>query len=276
MIAALLITFREVIEATLIVATMVGILTKLRQHTLLKTVWTATISAILASIAFLGIGTYLGFQVQELYSGEIEDLIEGILMIISASFVTWAVFFLHNTFGKYKVELLEKINDTANLGEKNAVFILVFTAIFREGIEIVLFLSTLYFATNPSQIFLGFVVGTILALAICFLILKTTISFPVRYAFKISSWLLVLFAAGLLARGIHELAEVGVIPELTKITIPLIPDASTFIGSTTKIVFGITQTMDYTQIAVYAGYMLFMAWWLNKSDASIQTKQNFD
>ena len=143
MLAALLISLREVIEATLIVATVVGILTKLKQTTLIKTVGMATIAAVIMSLTLLGLGSFLGIKVQEFYTGEIEEVIEGSLMIISAAFVTWAVFFLHDTFGRDKLKLIKKINDTVSQGEKNAIFVLVFTAVLREGFEIVLFLSLL-------------------------------------------------------------------------------------------------------------------------------------
>jgi high-affinity iron transporter len=108
MLPAFLITLREVIEASLIVATILGILTKLNQTKGIKTVWFATIAAALVSVSLLGIGSVLGIKVQELYSGKTEEFIEGVLMVISAIFITWAVFFLHNYFGKYKTQLLQK------------------------------------------------------------------------------------------------------------------------------------------------------------------------
>lgn len=262
MLAALLISLREVIEATLIVATVVGILSKLKQNSLIKTVGVATVSAIAVSVLLLALGSFLGLKLQEIYVGEIEDVIEGSLMMISAAFVTWAVFFLHNTFGKDKLKLIEKINETVHVGEKRAIFILVFTAVFREGFEIVLFLSTLYLSTSPQQIFTGFFFGLLIGLAFCYVVFKTTIKLPIHYAFKVTSILLVIFAAGLFSRGVHEFAEIGVIPEINAITLAFLPEKTTIVGQFIKTLFGITKKMDMIQISVYAGYVAFMSWWL--------------
>ena len=140
MLPAFLITFREVIEASLIVATILGILVKLKQFKGIKTVWYATALAAILSILLLAVGSLFGLKIQELYTGKTEEFIEGIFMVTSAIFITWAVFFLHKYFSKYKVQLLQKIKATVENQEQKGLFILVFTAVFREGFEIALFL----------------------------------------------------------------------------------------------------------------------------------------
>lgn len=261
MLPAFLITFREVIEASLIVATILGILVKLNQKKGIKTVWLASGTALVVSIFLLGLGSLVGLKVHELFE-ENEPYIEGSFMFISAIFITWAVFFLHNYFGKYKLKLLQKIKTTIAQEEQRGLFVLVFTATFREGLEIVLFLSTIYFSSNLENIFAGFLAGTLGALSITFGLFTTTLKLPVFYAFKTTSILLILFAAGLLARGIHEFTEVGLIPEVTKITLAFIPPSTTFIGDMLKAVFGVTQKMNLIQLSFYAGYTAFMSWWV--------------
>lgn len=262
MLPSFLITFREVIEASLIVATILGILVKLNQRRGIKTVWYATGLAALVSIILLGLGSLLGIKVQEIYSGKTEGLIEGLLMVTSAVFITWAVFFLHKYFGRYKAHLLQKIRSIVEREEQRGLFVLVFTAVFREGIEIVLFLSTIYFSSNPQSIFTGFAAGVLGALIISFGLFTATLRLPVFYAFRTTSLLLILFAAGLLARGIHEFAEIGILPEIGKMTFAFIPPKATFSGDLLKAVFGITQKMDIIQLSLYATYVSFMSWWV--------------
>lgn len=262
MIPSFLITLREVIEASLIVATILGILTKLNQRKGIRTVWLATSAATIVSIALLGLGSILGIRVQEIYSGKTEELIEGMLMMLSAAFITWAVFFLHKYFAQYKTHLLVKIKKTVETEEQRGLFWLAFTAVFREGFEIVLFLSTIFFSSNPTSIFIGFSGGLAGGLIIAFGLFAATVRFPLLYAFRVTSALLILFAGGLLARGVHEFAEAGILPELTIFTLTFLPAKATIAGEFTKAIFGITKTMDITQILTYVGYVSFMLWWV--------------
>lgn len=261
MLPAFLITFREVIEAALIVATILGILVKLKQKKGIHTTYIAAFAAGAASILLLIVGSLLGVRVQELYE-EKEEIIEGILMITSAVFITWAVFFLHTYFARYKTKLLQKIKSTVEQQEQKGLFILVFTAVFREGFEIVLFLSTIYLSENPQHILGGFTLGALCALAVAFALFRATLRMPVYYAFRTTSILLILFAAGLLGRGLHEFGEIGLIPEFGEMNIVFLPEASTFVGGIIKAVFGITQKMHLTQLTAYSLYVIIMSWWV--------------
>lgn len=75
----------------------------------------ATAAAAITSVLLLGLASSMGLKAQELYSGRTEQLIEGVLMSVSAIFITWAVFFLHNYFGKYKTTLLAQLRETVQL-----------------------------------------------------------------------------------------------------------------------------------------------------------------
>lgn len=262
MLPAFLITFREVIEATLIVATILGILYKLNHTKSIKTVWYATSLAVFVSSFLLFIASILGIKIQELYTGRVEELIEGVFMVTSAVFITWAVFFLHSYFGKYKVELLQKVKKTLEAQEQKGIFLLVFTAVFREGFEIVLFLSTIYFSSNPAHIFSGFATGIVAGLIVSYFFFNATLKMPIFYAFRVTSALLILFAAGLLARGIHEFAEAGLVPEFGEVMLHIVPAKGTFFGDMIKAVFGITQSMDYMQIGLYLLYTAVMTWFV--------------
>lgn len=262
MLPAFLITFREVIEASLIVATILGILIKLNQKKGIKTVWLATVAATVVSVALLIGGSLFGLRMQEVYSGKTEEIIEGGLMITSAVFITWAVFFLHKYFGNYKAKLLQKIKHTVEEQEQKGLFILAFTAVLREGFEIVLFLSTIYFSSQPKEILTGFLGGLGGGLLVSLAFFTATLKMPVFYAFRVTSILLILFAGGLLARGIHEFAQVGLIPEIGKVTFAFMPEKTTVIGDMIKAIFGITQKMHATQLVPYTAYIAFMHWWV--------------
>ncbi len=260
MIPSLLITFREVIEASLIVATILGILTKLNRKQEIKTVWLATLTAA-SFICLIILGaSFLGLQIQELYE-DIEPLIEGILMISSSLFITWAVFFLHTYFAKQKMHLLQKVKSTIAQNAQKGIFLLVFTAVFREGFEIALFLTTMYFSETPIQIFSGFSLGIISGLLVSFSLFSATIRIPIFWAFRATSALLIVFAAGLLARGLGELMEAGVVPTLMNLptfTFSIVPVHESFTGHLFETLFGISHSMHAMQLILYTTYMYLM------------------
>ena len=262
MLAALLITFREVIEATLIVATVLGILTKLRQTKSIKTVWLATLAATVVSILLLVGGSLLGLRIHQLYTGKTEELFEGIMMFTSAVFITWAVFWLHKYFARHKLALLQKVKSTIETEKQTGLFILVFTAVFREGFEIVLFLSTIYLSTNPFEVFSGFGIGAFLGFLVAASLFTATLKLPLYRAFQATTLLLILFAAGLATRGVHEFTEAGLIPEYAKITLAFLPPKGHIVADTIKSIFGLSQTMDHLQLWVYAGYIALMRWYV--------------
>ncbi len=261
MIPAALITFREIIEAILIVATILGILTRLKQSQSIRTVWLGTIIASLVSVGLLVWGSLLGLKVQEFYESY-EPLFEGIMMIVSAIFITWAVFWLHKYFVRQKLVLLQKVKSTIARKKQAGLFALVFTAVLREGLEIVLFLSTIYLSAKPLEVVTGFGIGAILGLLVAVSIFTATLKLPIYRAFQTTTVLLVLFAAGLAARGAHEFTEAGLIPEFTKITLAFLPANGHAVGDTIKSIFGLSQSMDYLQLTVYASYIAFMRWYL--------------
>lgn len=265
MFPAFLITFREVIEASLIVATITGILYRLGQRKHLKILLRATLLALVISILLLAGGSLLGYNMHTVYSGKTEEFAEGVMMTLSVFFITWAVFFLHVHFSGHKEHLMKKVKDSIEKEEERGLFAFIFLAVFREGFEIVLFLSSIYLSSKPADIAVGSLGGLLSGVLLSALLFKTSQKVSIRYAYHASTVLLLLFGAGLLARGIHEFAEAGVVPELLKISFVFIPSTGTFIGETLKTLFGITRNMDILQIGGYALYLIIMMAYLRRS-----------
>lgn len=258
MAPAALITFRETIEAALVVAMIAGIFVRLKELRGIRTVIVGVIAAVLASL-ILGTGTLaIGSQFAHWYQGKNEELLEGILAITTAVLVTWAVLALDRQFRRYKMQLIQKITTQIESHDSVGIFFIAFTSVFREAVEIILLLSTMVFTATPIEIAQGFGVGLTAGLVFTMLILTATIKLPVRIVFRVTTYLLVFFAAGLLGKGIHELIEYGLIPELFKLHLFFLPARETFVGSLAYALFGLRNTMDALQYAVYTLYVLVM------------------
>jgi high-affinity Fe2+/Pb2+ permease len=98
------------------------------------------------------------------------------------------------------------------------------------------------------MIFTGFGLGLVAGLCVSLLLFTATIKLSVFYAFRVTSLLLIFFAAGLLARGIGEFINA--------------PDASSYIGNLIQGTFGITRSMSAAQLIPYGGYITGMSWWV--------------
>jgi high-affinity iron transporter len=258
MFPTFLITFREVIEASIIISLVIGILKKLEQYQNIRIVYKAATTAILLSLVLVVVGSLLGLKVHELYE-EYEPYIEGALMILSSIFITWAVFFLHNFSSLSQRKLTKKITSSLTNTDSRGLFLLIFSSVFREGFEIVLFLSTLYFTSSPQQVVGGFLLGITIGILVSLGIYRFTNKSDLIFATKTASIMLVLFSAGLLIRGIHEFSEVGLVPEIGTIALNFIPASTTLVGGVLKSLLGITQKINLIQIVCYVVYVVWLS-----------------
>jgi high-affinity iron transporter len=89
---------------------------------------------------------------------------------------------------------------------------LAFVAAVREGIKTVLFLTAAAFGATPAETLLGGTLGLAIAVVLGWLMFAAGKRLDVRGFFRVTSVLLILFAAGLLAHGVHELQEAALLP----------------------------------------------------------------
>ena len=203
-IAAFLITFREALEAALIIAIIVAYLTKINKNGAKKYVWIGSAAAILLSFA-IGILVFIFF-------GKLGDLaesaFEGCASILATIVLTAMIFWMARNSRNMKEHLQKKIDTFISKKYLIGIASIAFIAIFREGIETVLFLTALY-GIDFAGTFIGMAGGLLIVVAISYLLLKGTVRLPLQKFFKYTSIILIVFAAGLLGYGIHELMDAG-------------------------------------------------------------------
>ncbi len=87
---------------------------------------------------------------------------------------------------------------------------LAFVAVFREGVEIILFLYAIGIKDGISVI--PSIIGAVLALFLGYFIFVQGIKVPLKKFFNVTSVFLIFVSAGMLTYGVHELESGGVIP----------------------------------------------------------------
>ncbi len=259
MFSSLLITLREGIEASLIIGIMLAYLVRTGNRQYFKQVWLGTGLAVLASLIA---GTAISVTAGEL-EGRAEEIFEGTATILAAVVLTWMIFWMRRQSLNIKASLQAEMQTAMQGGAALGLVLLAFVAVVREGVETALFLfaanST---AESPAAFISGGLIGLFLAVLIGYGIYRGTARLNLRAFFNVTGLLLILFAAGLLAHGIHEFNEAGLIPEIVEHvwdTNGVVPEGSTF-GRFLTALFGYNGNPSLSEVVGYLAYMAVVFW----------------
>lgn len=254
MLASFLLAVREGIEAALILGIVFGLLQKSGETQYKRAVWWGAGAAVGLSI-FAGISLQL---VGASFSGTAEEVFEGSLMLIAAGILTWMIFWMKRQARQIKGNLEREIQQAVSDRRNRAFFTLAFAAILREGVELALFLTAAGMSSSRTEVLTGAVLGLGAAAVLGWLLYTTSIQLNLKWFFNVTGFLLLLFAAGLVAHGIHEFNEAGWIPEILAPiwnTNSIIHEDSG-LGLTLKALFGYNGNPSLTEAA---GYVLYLA-----------------
>jgi high-affinity iron transporter len=253
MLAGFLITIREGLEAALIIGVVLGTLSKLGRRELRRVVWLGVIAAIGLSILIGGVIIALGAS----FEGEAEEIFEGFAMLLAAAVLTWMIFWMFQQAREINQQLTRDVQRATSSRNRASLFLLAFIAVLREGIELGLFLTAAAMVSDGPSTLLGGLLGLAASLVVAWLLFKSLINLDLRKFFLATGVLLILFAAGLVAHGIHEFNEAGWIPPLIEHVWDINPilDEGSFIGSLLKGLFGYNGNPSLTETFAYFGYL---------------------
>jgi len=263
LLVPIFLAFREGLEAILVVAIVLLYLKNTNQQKYNKYVYLGSVIAVISSIGFAFVFTLLfgGF------TGTLEEIFEGFTFIISGIFIVTLILWVSKEGPKIRTHIEEKVEISIEKGKMYSITILVFVIIIREGIELVLLLTgaTSLGAINEISIILGSLIGLSISVLIGVLIYYGVRSINLTIFFKITNVVLILFAAGLITYGIHELIEAGVVnpiieevwnikhilPESFPDGNPATAEWLEIIGSLLKALFGYNANPSLLEIIIY-------------------------
>jgi high-affinity iron transporter len=266
MLPTFLLSLREGLEAALIIGIVLGAVSKIRRNDLAPSVWLGTLSAVVVSILSAILLTSFGMSLEE----QAEQIFEGVTMLAAAGILTWMIFWMGKQARFLKAELEDGVNKAAShhMAGKRAVFTLAFMAVVREGVELAIFVTAAFFAgnqgaasTNLIQILAGTILGLGTAVLLGYTIFATTVRLDLRRFFQVTGILLILFAAGLVAHGVHEFNEVGWIPAIVEHVwdVNMILDENSVAGQLLKTLFGYNGNPSLTEMLAYLIYVAVVA-----------------
>jgi len=252
MIAGFLITLREGLEAALIVGLVFGVLRMMKRPQLGGGVWAGVGAAVVVSAGFALILQWVGASLQ----GTAEQAFEGVTMLLAAGVLTWMIFWMRRQGRRAQEGLEEDVRTAVGKGQRLGLFGIAFFAVVREGVETALFLTAAAVGGGALDTLIGGLVGLAAATLIGWGLFASTIRLDVRRFFLVTSLLLILFAAGLVGQGIHELNEAGWIPSLIEPVwdVNHVVSDGAGLGLMLKTVFGYDGDPSLTEVIGYLGY----------------------
>jgi len=266
MVSASLLTWREGLEAALLVGIVLGYLRQSEQRELSRVVGAGVGAAVglsaLLALALHSIGASL--------TGAYEPAFEGITMWLAAAVLTWMIFWMRRRAATIQRELREQMGRVTRPGERWGLFGLTFLVVFREGVETALFLVANVFAAGAGDTLLGALFGLVCAVAVGVLIYHSAIRLNVHVFFNLTGVLLMIFAAGLVMHGVHEFQEIGWLP-FTQIAWDTrwLLDHRSPLGTILRTLVGYTAQPTWLEIAAYLGYWL-VVWQVTHRAARFQ------
>lgn len=265
MIPSLLITLREGIEAALIVGIIVSYLRKVDANQLMRPVIGGVAAGILAS---LGTGAAFALLAVE-FEGRLEQVFEGATMFFAAAILTTMILWMRKNSKAYSEDLKRRVEFALTKKESYGLAVLAFVSIFREGVETVLFLGSASFSSTGVQVLIGGSIGIGLAVLFGIAMIKYSVRLDLRKFFNVTGVLLILFAAGLVAHGVHEFEEAG----LTSPVVANVWDVNWLIddhsdaGRLLTALFGYNGNPSLVEVLAYIGYWGLIIGWLYREPA---------
>ena len=251
MLASLLIVFREVFEAGLVV----GIVMAVTSAVPGRAAWIA--GGVAAGVFGACLVALFTSSLSELFNGSGQEIFNASILGLAVVMLTW-----HNVWmsrhGRELVAELRAAGEAVVAGSKSllALAIVVAVAVLREGSEVVLFLygvAASQGGASWSMVGGGFV-GLVLGSLVCLLTYLGLVTIPARYLFSVTSALIALLAAGMAAQAIAFLEQANIVTALDETvwdTSWILSDSS-YLGKALHTLIGYVDQPTAMQVVVYA------------------------
>jgi high-affinity iron transporter len=260
--SGLLTGLREGVEAALILAIICAYLAKTGNRRAFDRVFFGAGLAVLLSVV-LGIVIYVTVgSFPEPY----EQLFEAATLLAAAGVVTWMLFWMRRQAGSVKGELQAAVDRALEDGSANALAVLAFVAVIREGVETALFLvgqaASVASEGGAPWVVAGALVGILIAAVLGVGFYHGSRRLNLGTFFRWTGIALVFIAGGLVAKALHELIEIGVIGFGTSTlfdlsgVLPHEPDGGSILGQFMAALFGYSSTPEVTTVVVWLTYVV--------------------
>jgi high-affinity iron transporter len=256
MLGALIIVFREVIEAGLIV----GIVLAATRLVPGRGGWIA--GGIAGGLLGAGVVAAFAGAISATFEGSGQELLNAFVLSLAVVMLMW-----HNAWmarhGREIAYEMRELGAAVSHGERPliALAVVVGIAVLREGAEVVLFLyGIIATGTSGASVLTGGVLGLLVGVAFSALTYWGLLAIPSRYIFTVTTVLISLLAAGLAAQAVNFFYQAGWVEVLGT---PLWDTSAwlsqgSLVGKMLQTLVGYTDQPTALQLIAYVGTLVVM------------------
>jgi len=254
-LAALIIVFREVFEAGLIIGIVLAV-TRSVQH---RNRW--IVGGVLAGVVGACLVAAFAGVLSQLFEGMGQELFNAAILAVAVVMLTWHnVWMAHH--GREMAGELRAVGQAVADGRKSllALAVVVGVAVLREGSEVALFLYGVAASDGGSalSLALGGLLGLALGVGVCLLTYFGLMRIPPKALFTTTTMLITLLAAGMAAQAVAFLERANWLNSLDTVVWDsgwLLPETS-IAGRTMHTLIGYTDQPTEMQLLVYVAVLL--------------------
>ena len=251
MLGALIIVFREIIEAGLIVGIVLAVTRGVKGSR-----WMAA-AGVCAGLLGAGLVAAFAGAITSALAGVGQEVMNASILMLAVCMLAW-----HNIWmashGRELAAQARKLGEDVRSGARTltALGIVIAVAVMREGSEVALFLYGLVVstATTGSDLLVGAALGLVAGGAVAALTYFGLVAIPQRRLFQVTGWLITLVAAGLASQAVSFLQQAGLVKALDQTawdTSTILSDTSLF-GRVLRTLIGYSDQPSVLQVVVYA------------------------
>ena len=250
MLGALIIVFREVIEAGLIVGIVMAVTKGMAGTRLVVAL------GILAGLVGAALVAAFAGALSQAFAGIGQEVFNASILIVAVLMLTW-----HNIWmashGRELAGEVKKVGQEVRSGARPiyALGVVCAVAVMREGSEVALFLYGLVASSGTTgwDLLIGSGIGLALGVAVTAVTYLGMLTIPPRYLFGVTTTLITLLAAGLAGQAVVFLQQAGVVTAFAETawdTSAILSDTSLF-GRVLHTLVGYADQPSVLQVIVY-------------------------
>jgi high-affinity iron transporter len=258
MLGALIIVFREIIEAGLIVGIVLAVTQGVRGSRLVIA------AGVAAGVVSAGLVAAFAGAIANALAGIGQEVFNASILLIAVAMLIW-----HNVWmashGRQLAADVKQVGEAVRAGRRSivALGVVCAVAVMREGSEIALFMYGLAASagSTTADLLIGSVLGLAAGVGVTMLTYLGLVTIPPRRLFAVTTALISFLAAGLAAQAVLFLQQAGVVSVFEQTawdTSSILSDTSLF-GRVLHTLIGYSDQPSVLQVVVYAAVLAIIA-----------------